>query len=255
MSSHVPQEMSHMVSLVYYKIWDFCIFFCMVPYSLQVHNIRLQMSEMSHLFFCFLSNTSCINRLKKSFLSSFSFFSSYCTNSLIIVLFRLRMFVMSYHFFCYKVWTIRLERLYNIFGELPRITLHTMPVWKFHTLARSSCQPLLFALPPPPAVAAIITVFHCKCAAGCSHPLPHTRRCRCMLSHTLPSAERCCMHATSAAHCRMHAGCLPSIAIVPLSAAALLLHTAARTPFAPLLPSPVPPPPLLVPCWLIAKKR
>jgi hypothetical protein len=25
--SHVPQEMSHMASLVYYKIWDFCIFF------------------------------------------------------------------------------------------------------------------------------------------------------------------------------------------------------------------------------------
>ncbi len=27
MSSHVPQKMSHMASLVYYKIWDFCIFF------------------------------------------------------------------------------------------------------------------------------------------------------------------------------------------------------------------------------------
>jgi hypothetical protein len=26
MSSHVPQEMSHMVSLVYYEIWDFHIF-------------------------------------------------------------------------------------------------------------------------------------------------------------------------------------------------------------------------------------
>jgi hypothetical protein len=26
-SSHVPWEMSHMASLVYYKIWDFCIFF------------------------------------------------------------------------------------------------------------------------------------------------------------------------------------------------------------------------------------
>jgi hypothetical protein len=26
-SSHVPREMSHMASLVYYKIWDFCIFF------------------------------------------------------------------------------------------------------------------------------------------------------------------------------------------------------------------------------------
>jgi hypothetical protein len=39
-------------------------------------------------FFSFLSNISCINHLKKSFLSSFSFFS-YRTNSLIIVLFRL----------------------------------------------------------------------------------------------------------------------------------------------------------------------
>jgi hypothetical protein len=26
-TSHVPQEMSHMASLVYYKIWDFFIFF------------------------------------------------------------------------------------------------------------------------------------------------------------------------------------------------------------------------------------
>ncbi len=47
-------------------------FFCMVSYSLQVHYVRLQMSEMSHPFF--LSNTSCIDRLKKSFLSSFLFF-------------------------------------------------------------------------------------------------------------------------------------------------------------------------------------
>ncbi len=63
-------------------------FFCIVLYSLRVHNGLLQMSEMSHLFFSFLSNTSCINHLKKSFLWSFSFFS-YRTNSLIIVLFRL----------------------------------------------------------------------------------------------------------------------------------------------------------------------
>ncbi len=73
-SSHVSREMSHMASLVYSKIWDFCIFFCIVLYSLHVHNGLLQMSKMSHPFFSFLSNTSCINRLKKSFLSSFSFF-------------------------------------------------------------------------------------------------------------------------------------------------------------------------------------
>ena len=98
-SSHVPREMSHMASLVYSKIWDFRILFRIVLYSLQVHNGLLQMSKMSHPFFSFLSNTSCINRLKKSFLSSFPFFS-YHTNSLIIVLFRLWMFVMSYQFFC-----------------------------------------------------------------------------------------------------------------------------------------------------------
>jgi hypothetical protein len=34
-SSHVPREMSHMASLVYSKIWDFCIFFscCTVFFS------------------------------------------------------------------------------------------------------------------------------------------------------------------------------------------------------------------------------
>ncbi len=48
-------------------------FFCIVLYSLQVHNVQLQMSKMSHPFFSFLSNTSCINHLKKSFLSSFYF--------------------------------------------------------------------------------------------------------------------------------------------------------------------------------------
>ncbi len=62
----------HMVSLVYYEIWDFQIFFRMVPYSLQVHNVRLQTSKMSLPFFSFLSNNSCINHLTKSFLSSFS---------------------------------------------------------------------------------------------------------------------------------------------------------------------------------------
>ncbi len=51
-SSHVPREMSHMASLVYSKIWDFRIF-CIVLYSLRVHNGLLQMSEMSHPFFPF----------------------------------------------------------------------------------------------------------------------------------------------------------------------------------------------------------
>jgi hypothetical protein len=66
--------MSHMASLVYSKIWDFCIYFRIVPYFLQVHNVLLQMSEMSLPFFPFLSNVFCINRLKKSLFSSFSFF-------------------------------------------------------------------------------------------------------------------------------------------------------------------------------------
>jgi hypothetical protein len=52
-SSHVPREMSHMASLVYSKIWDFCIFFCIELYSLQVHNVLLQMSKKSHPFFPF----------------------------------------------------------------------------------------------------------------------------------------------------------------------------------------------------------
>ena len=56
------------------KFGTFAFFFRIVLYSLQVHNGLLQMSKMSHPFFSRLSNTSCINRLKKSFLSSFSFF-------------------------------------------------------------------------------------------------------------------------------------------------------------------------------------
>jgi hypothetical protein len=73
-SSHVPWEMSHMASLVYYKIWDFSILFHIVPNFLQVHNVLLQMSKMSLPYFPFLSNTFCINHPKKSLFSSFSFF-------------------------------------------------------------------------------------------------------------------------------------------------------------------------------------
>jgi hypothetical protein len=65
-SSHVPREMFHMASLVYSKIWDFH-FFCIVLYSLQVHNGLLKCPKCHTRFFSFLSNTSCINRLKKSF--------------------------------------------------------------------------------------------------------------------------------------------------------------------------------------------
>ncbi len=94
-SSHVPWEMSHMASLVYPKIWDFCIFFCIVLYSLQVHNGLLQMSEMSHLFFSFCL-ILLVSTVWKSLSCQVSHFFSYRTNSLIIVLFRLWMFVVSY---------------------------------------------------------------------------------------------------------------------------------------------------------------
>jgi hypothetical protein len=109
-------------------------------------------------------------------------------------------------------------------------------------------------------------------SAGCHHCLPlqsccwllPPACCCCTLLHTCCSAACCCTHATSAACCCTHAGCLPSIACrlrlhqCTLLAAApmlLLLHTAACTPLAPLLPSPLPPPLLLVPRPLIAKKR
>ncbi len=88
-SSHVPREMSHMQVLFILKFGTFAFFFRIVLYSLQVHNGLLQMSKISHQFFSFLSNTSCINRLKKYFLVKFLIFFSYRTNSLIIVLFRL----------------------------------------------------------------------------------------------------------------------------------------------------------------------
>jgi hypothetical protein len=48
------------------KFGTFAFYFCIVLYFLQVHNGLLQVSKMSHPFFSFLSNTSCINRLKKS---------------------------------------------------------------------------------------------------------------------------------------------------------------------------------------------
>ncbi len=84
-SSHVPWEMSHVASLVYYKIWDFWIFFCIVLYSLQVHNVLLQMSNMSHPFFLFCL-ILLVSTIWKVFVVEFLIFFSYRTNSLIIVL-------------------------------------------------------------------------------------------------------------------------------------------------------------------------
>ena len=66
-SSHVLQEMSHMASLVYYKFWDFCFF---VLYRILFKFIMFysKCPKWHTCFFSFLSNSSCINRLKKSFL-------------------------------------------------------------------------------------------------------------------------------------------------------------------------------------------
>jgi hypothetical protein len=80
--------------------------------------------------------------------------------------------------------------------------------------------------------------------------LLHARHIRCLLPHArwLPAIH--CDRSPIRRHLRLHQHML--LAAAPLL---LLLHTAARTPLAPLLPSPLPPPPLLVPRPLIAKKR
>ncbi len=142
----------------------------------------------------------------------------------------------------------------------------TMPVWKFHTLVRSSCQLLLFAPPPLPAA---ITVWLQSCCwllspAATHMPLPlhiaahmplccmllHACHIRCPLPHArwLPAIH--CDRAPVRRCLRLHQRTL--LAATPTLP---LLHTAACTPLAPLLPSPLPPTPLLVPRRLIAKKR
>ncbi len=74
-SSHVPWEMSHMASLVYFKNWDFCIFFFVLYRIFFKFIIFYSKCPKCHSrFFPFLCNTFCINRLKKSLFSSFSFF-------------------------------------------------------------------------------------------------------------------------------------------------------------------------------------
>jgi hypothetical protein len=133
-------------------------------------------------------------------------------------------------------------------------------------LRRRRCRPSQLCC----RLAAAITVSHCNRAAGRPRLLLHTRRPRCMLSHA-----RCChcmllharrircllMHARwlPAVHCNCAPGCrrlLPHTrTLLTAAPTPLLLPTAARTPHPPLLPSPLPPPPLLVPCALIAKKK
>ncbi len=98
-SFHVPREMSHMASLVYSKIWDLCIFFCIVLYSLQVLMVYSKCPKCHTRFFPFCL-LLLVSTVWKSLSCRVSHFFSYRTNSLILVLFRLWMFVMSYQFFC-----------------------------------------------------------------------------------------------------------------------------------------------------------
>jgi hypothetical protein len=96
-----------------------------------------------------------------------------------------------------------------------------MPVGKFHTLARSSCQTLLFAPPPPRAA---ITVFHCNCAAGCSHPLAAAARC-CTHAAPLHAVARTPHPLPTASH--MLAACHPfQLCPHPLPPAAPPTHAA-----------------------------
>ncbi len=85
-------------------------------------------------------------------------------------------------------------------------------------------------------LAAAITVSYCNRAAGCPHPLPHTRHCRCMLY----ARRRCCMllHARRircplphacwlpAVHCDCAPGC--QAACCRTHARCLLLHPRRR---------------------------
>jgi hypothetical protein len=130
-----------------------------------------------------------------------------------------------------------------------------------HPLRSRRCRPLQLCH----RLAAAITVSHCNHAAGRPRPLPHTCRCSYMLLHA-----RCCrcmlLHAHRIRCLLPHACWLPAVhrdhapgrcRLLPhtrtlLAAAPMppLLPTATRTPHPPL-----PPPPLLVPCALIAKKK
>jgi hypothetical protein len=80
--------------------------------------------------------------------------------------------------------------------------------------------------------------------------LLHAHHIRCPLPYAgwLPAIH--CNHAPIRRCLRLHQCMLLAATPTPP-----LLHTAARTPLAPLLPSPLPPLPLLVPLALIAKKR
>ncbi len=82
-------------------------------------------------------------------------------------------------------------------------------------LCRRRCHPLQLCCRLDPA----ITFSHCNCAASCPRLLPHTCCHHCMLSHArrrrCPLSHARCIRCP----CRTHAGCLPSIAIMPPAAA------------------------------------
>jgi hypothetical protein len=90
--------MSHMVSLVYYEIWDFHIFFIWyhILFKYIMFDSKCPKCHSCFFLFCLIFLVSTTDKV---FLVEFLIFFSYRTNSLIILLFRLRMFVMSYHLF------------------------------------------------------------------------------------------------------------------------------------------------------------
>ncbi len=54
MSSHVPQQMSHMASLVYSKIWDFCIFFILYCTLFKFIMVYSKCPKCHNCFFLFV---------------------------------------------------------------------------------------------------------------------------------------------------------------------------------------------------------
>ncbi len=109
-------------------------------------------------------------------------------------------------------------------------------------------------------LAAASTVSHCNCAAGRPRPLSHTC-CRCCMLLQACRIRCPLLHARwlPAVHCNCapsRRGLLPHTrTLLAAAPTLLLLPIAARTPHPPLLPSPLPPPPLLVPRALIAKNK
>ncbi len=93
-SSHVPWEMFHMASLVYYKIWDFLFFSYCTVFSSSLQCSTPNVRNVTAVF-CFFLILFVLTVWTSIYIFKFLIFLSYHTNSKIIVLFRLWMFVMS----------------------------------------------------------------------------------------------------------------------------------------------------------------